>query len=61
MQQRREGSGEIPRKRAYEKPVVRRVPLRPDEAVLGKCKTSNTGGPLHGTCSTIPMCNTVGS
>jgi hypothetical protein len=27
-------------KKSYTKPVIREVPLRPEEAVLGVCKTS---------------------
>lgn len=41
-------------KRLYRKPQVIQVPLRPDEAVLGGCKTSSTGGGPGGTdCHTV--------
>ncbi len=51
------------KKKPYEKPEVRRVPLRPEEAILGFCKQSGTGsaGPLSSPyCSTTP-CPTSGS
>ena len=49
------------KKRAYMKPELKQVPLRPDEAVLGNCKTSNTVGPVQGTCSVVGGCFTLGS
>ena len=33
------------RRRAYDKPVLRRVRLVPDEAVLASCKNNTTAGP----------------
>ncbi len=55
---------EVPResRKPYAKPEVRQVPLRPEEAVLGGCKTTSTGGPGAGTtCNTPPACPTIGS
>jgi len=40
------------RKRIYSKPELVQVPLRPDEAVLGNCKTAGVTGPGGaGNCS----------
>ena len=49
-------------KRAYAKPLLNMVALRPDEAVLGNCKTTSTSGPAHGgTCKAVTFCTTQGS
>lgn len=51
------------KKQQYEKPVVKRFPLRPEEAVLGFCKTMTGGGPgaaPHTACSGV-FCKTPGS
>ncbi len=37
-------------KKGYAKPVVRRVHLRPAEAVLAGCKSSGAAGPEIGAC-----------
>ena len=39
------------KKKLYEKPEVRQVPLRPEEAVLGFCKSGSVAGPLYSPCS----------
>jgi hypothetical protein len=44
-------------KRRYMKPELKRVQLRPEEAVLGACKIASNAGPT-GTCNT---CSTTGS
>jgi hypothetical protein len=44
-------------RKPYAKPSVRRVPLRPDEAVLGGCKKSGQSGPLSGDCQTPAACS----
>ena len=50
-----------PRK-PYRKPELKQVPLRPDEAVLGFCKTHTTRGPGIATCDTPQIkCYTPGS
>jgi hypothetical protein len=46
-------------RRAYVKPSVKRVPLRPDEAVLGGCKTSSQAGPLSGSCTSPAACSST--
>jgi hypothetical protein len=38
-------------KKPYQKPEVREVPLRPEEAVLGGCKTVGGGAGSGGTCN----------
>ena len=45
-------------KRPYQKPRLIQVPLRPDEAVLGGCKTSSgsTAGPGGSNCHTPTQC-----
>jgi len=47
-------------KKPYVKPEVTQVPLRPDEAVLGNCKTTNVSGPASTNCGMM-VCSTVGS
>jgi hypothetical protein len=37
-------------KKSYSKPELRRILLRPEEAVLGGCKSANTAGPGSGDC-----------
>ncbi len=55
-------SGEKSRK-PYRKPSAKKVPLRPEEAVLGNCKNTNTGGANIGSgiCSIPSNCSTIGS
>lgn len=45
----------------YARPVLRKVPLRPEEAVLGFCKSSNAAGPSGANCIPIGPCNTQGT
>jgi hypothetical protein len=49
-------------RKPYIKPKLRRVELRPQEAVLGACKSAGgtVGGGAGGTCSTV-SCNSQGS
>ena len=47
-------------KKPYVKPEVTQVPLRPDEAVLGNCKSMTTSRPNAATCSSL-MSSTIGS
>lgn len=50
------------RKKRYEKPRVVRFPLRPEEAVLGFCKSpSVTGAPGTGCASGFGPCKFSGS
>lgn len=48
-------------RRPYERPRVERVPLRPEEAVLGFCKNSNAAGPVASPCIFPVACSTAGS
>jgi hypothetical protein len=47
----------------YEPPKVTRVTLRPEEAVLGHCKVTGSGGPVSSGCQPISntVCNSPGS
>jgi hypothetical protein len=50
-----------PRK-PYRKPEVTQVVLRPDEAVLGSCKTNATkSGPAQPRCWFPSSCSSIGS
>jgi len=49
------------KRKPYKKPEIKKVPLRPQESVLGFCKTSNSGGPVRGTCTRPGTCFTEGS
>ena len=50
-------------KKAYTKPELVQIPLRPDEAVLGFCKNTASGGPGNaGNCGSVATtCFTQGS
>ena len=46
----------------YEAPKIIRVSLRPDEAVLGHCKTPSVRGPAASGCGVVfGGCSTFGS
>jgi hypothetical protein len=49
-----------PRK-AYCKPQVTQVVLRPEEAVLGACKQGVKSGPAQPRCWFPSMCSSLGS
>jgi len=49
------------RRRPYEKPTLSEVALRPDEAVLGNCKTAAVSGPAQADCTFFVGCSSVGS
>ena len=51
---------EKPRKR-YEKPELTQVSLRPEEAVLGVCKSASVAAAGHANCTITPKCSSVGS
>jgi hypothetical protein len=40
-------------RRSYTKPAVKRVHLKPEEAVLGGCKVSGSFGPTAADCGVI--------
>jgi hypothetical protein len=46
-------------KKPYAKPQIQEVPLRPDEAVLGGCKTASVSGPAQGRCTMPSACSST--
>ena len=48
------------KKEPYESPRVSVIGLRPEEAVLGTCKSSSSSGPV-GTCTAMGQCKIPGS
>jgi hypothetical protein len=49
-------------RKPYEAPKLVRISLRPEEAVLGNCKTpSSGGGPVGGSCMVVSPCMSLGS
>lgn len=48
-------------RRKYEPPTLVKISLRPEEAVLGNCKTARVAGPVSFSCSAVGPCRTVGS
>ena len=48
-------------KRPYAKPQIQQVPLRPEEAVLGGCKSMSVSGPAQGMCNSPAVCSAAGS
>jgi hypothetical protein len=49
------------RKKPYQKPEIRQVALRPEEAVLGSCKSSTAGGPAQLHCNSTSSCHNIAS
>lgn len=54
-------SEEPAKKKPYEKPSLSEVALRPEEAVLGNCKTMGISGPAMQDCTLFTGCSSVGS
>jgi hypothetical protein len=48
-------------KKPYKKPEVKKVQLKPEEAVLGACKSSGNVGPAALNCTTGSACSSLGS
>jgi hypothetical protein len=48
-------------KKAYEPPRVTVISLRPEEAVLGHCKSFSAAGPVGSACHTTGNCQGIGS
>jgi hypothetical protein len=44
-------------RKPYTKPQIQEVPLRPDEAVLGGCKTSGISGAGQHRCTSPSNCS----
>ncbi len=56
------GMSETSKKKRYGKPELSRVDLKPEEAVLGACKTSGTAGPGGPNCNILlGGCSSSGS
>ena len=53
MKRSARGKKENKEKKPYLKPEVKQVALRPEEAVLGFCKTTVVAGPLSSACATL--------
>lgn len=50
------------RKKPYETPVIKRFPLRPEEALSVGCKTNGNSGPSGTNCSNaFGQCRNPGS
>ncbi|HVZ73502.1 MAG TPA: hypothetical protein VHJ20_14085 [Polyangia bacterium] len=50
-----------PEKKPYQKPTLSEVALRPEEAVLGNCKTLSISGPAMPDCTYAGGCAAPGS
>mgnify|MGYP005844456029 FL=1 len=48
-------------KKPYTRPEMKQVQLRPEEAVLGNCKTSGSTGPSGSNCGFPVCCSSCGS
>jgi hypothetical protein len=49
-------------KKQYEPPRLTTISLRPEEAVLGHCKSPSAGNFAPGNCAAIiGLCNSIGS
>jgi hypothetical protein len=48
-------------KKAYTRPTVKRVPLRPEEAVLAICKITLDSGANGANCANPTACSTITS
>jgi hypothetical protein len=53
--------GPPPGRKPYEKPALEEIALRPEEAVLGNCKTVGISGPAQSDCTSSVGCSSVGS
>jgi len=50
------------KKEAYVKPQVKQIMLKPEEAILGACKTAAIAGPAQSKCNNGGLkCSNVGS
>jgi hypothetical protein len=59
--ERRDDRAAQPAKKPYTAPTVEKVPLRPEEAVLGGCKSTSVTGPRGYACRAVGVCSTQGS
>jgi hypothetical protein len=42
-----------PRRKPYKKPEVKKIALKPEEAVLGGCKVTSQTGPGYAGCNLV--------
>jgi hypothetical protein len=49
------------KKRAYQKPELTQVSLKPEEAVLAVCKTNRVSGAIQARCLSPAPCSSAGS
>ncbi|MFH1807220.1 MAG: hypothetical protein ABIJ09_00645 [Pseudomonadota bacterium] len=61
MTSKHDGSKQPEPRLPYEAPRLSKVKLRPEEAVLGGCKTASAAGPAQPTCAFPDACITSGS
>ena len=54
-------SPDEPTKKPYAKPTLSEVALRPEEAVLGNCKSVSISGPAMPDCTSFGGCASMGS
>ena len=52
---------ETAEKKSYAKPLISEVKLRPEEAVLGNCKMTDSAGPISSPCSSPTPCSAIAS
>jgi hypothetical protein len=50
---------DVKEKKPYDKPRIQEVPLRPDEAVLGGCKTASVSGSGQARCTMPTACSST--
>lgn len=48
-------------KKTYEPPRLAKIDLRPEEAVLGACKSFSAAGSQPGGCFAVGPCHNIGS
>jgi hypothetical protein len=48
-------------KKQYETPKITVISLRPEEAVLGNCKSATHAGPSQTACANVGGCTPLGS
>lgn len=48
-------------KKTYQPPVCETISLRPEEAVLGNCKSMFVSGPSLSVCTASVGCSSIGS
>jgi hypothetical protein len=56
-----ESQSERTGKRAYQKPELTQVSLKPEEAVLAVCKIAGRSGPAQARCTFPSACSASGS